>query len=403
MGGNATVLENTNSSNQKSLFLLMGIILIGANLRAPLTSVGPLIPNIRNDLEISNAIAGTITTLPLLAFAFFSPFAPKIANRFGMERTIFYSLTLLTIGIFIRSFPGTISLFTGTVLIGLSIAFGNVLLPGFIKLKYPLRIGVVTGIYAVFMNLFGAIASGVSVPLTAFKSLGWQGALSSWGILSFIAMVIWLPQLLSKSNNQTDLTSSPQHKSKNIWRSALAWKITLFMGLQSLIFYTLMTWLPEILHLHHYSSSSAGWMLFLMQFAIIPITFIVPVIAGKMKNQILLSAVTALFFIVGIVGLIAGNPILIPFWVVIIGIGSGSAFSLSMMFFSLRTTDGQQASELSGMAQSFGYLLAAVGPVLFGGLHDAMDSWTVPLTMLLGISIIILMVGIGAGKDKIIS
>src|SRR5699024_4038883 len=195
---------------------------------------------------------------------------------------------------------------------------------------------------------------------------------------------------------------SPSPKGKSIWRSPLAWNITLFMGLQSLIFYTLITWMPEILQSHGYSSSTAGWMLFLMQFALIPLTFIIPVVAEKMKNQKLLAGITAILFIAGIGGLLSSVQSLMIPSAILIGMGAGSAFSLSMMFFTLRTTNGQQASEMSGMAQSFGYLLAAAGPVLFGALHDITSGWQVPLLMLIGISVVILIVGIESGKKRVI-
>ena len=395
------IKDISKTDNRKTWFLLIGVILIGANLRAPLTSVGSLISFIRDDLGISNAVAGTITTLPLLAFACLSPFASKIANRLGIERTIFYSLIFLTFGIIVRSLPGVGSLFAGTLLIGLAIAIGNVLLPGFIKMNFPLRIGLMTGIYAVSMNVFGALAAGLSVPLSSINKFGWQGALGIWGVLALVALIIWVPQILNGQNRPSQQVT-PSKTSTAIWRSPLAWKITIFMGMQSLIFYTLITWLPDILRINGYSSSAAGWMLFLMQFSIIPVTFIVPILAGKMKNQKIVSVVTALLFIVGFGGLLYGNSPFIPLWVIIIGFACGSAFSLSMMFFTLRTTNFRQAAELSGMAQSFGYFLAAAGPVLFGGLHDLTTSWTVPLIMLLVFSVILLFVGVEAGKDRVI-
>lgn len=395
-----------NQSQQKTgqTLLLIGIILIGSNLRAPLTSVGSLISFIRDDLGISNTMAGLITTLPLLAFAFLSPFAPKIANRLGMERTIFYSLLVLTIGIMVRSFFGTSSLFIGTILIGLAIAIGNVLLPGLIKMNYPLKIGFMTGIYGVFMNIFGGIASGISVPLSSIKNIGWQGSLGFWGIFSFIALLVWIPQLRkpSESLKATVGTATPE-KEKSIWKSPLAWYITLFMGLQSLMFYTLITWLPEILRAHGYSSSSGGWMLFLMQLALIPMTFIIPIIAEKMRDQVVLSGITASCFIVGVLGLLIGFKPFLPIAVVLLGVAAGSAFSLSMMFFSLRTNNGQQAAKMSGMAQSFGYLLAAFGPVLFGALHDLVGGWRLPLGLLMVLAIVIFFAGIQAGKDRLIA
>ncbi|MEK3889813.1 CynX/NimT family MFS transporter [Bacillus sp. FSL K6-3431] len=395
---NDGTLSSTINNNKKySLLLLVGIVLVGSNLRVPLTSAGALIPLIRDDLGISNALIGTITTLPLLAFALLSPFAPKIANRIGMELTIALSLILLIIGIAIRSLSGSLFLFAGTILIGLAIAFGNVLIPGIVKMNFPLKIGLMTGIYAIFMNLFGALGSGISVPISSIGNFGWQGALGIWGILTFVSLIIWLPQL--RKNNKNEKTNVKIEKKNSLWRSPLAWKITIFMGGQSLMFYTLITWLPDILNSNGYNSNTAGWMVSLMQFALIPATFIVPVIAEKMKNQVVLSIVTASLFFIGFAGLLQGSPALVPFWAILLGIAGGSAFSLSMMFFTLRSKDGKEAAELSGMAQSFGYLLAAVGPVLVGALHDMTDSWMAPLLLLILISIVLFIVGIGSGKE----
>lgn len=221
-------------------------------------------------------------------------------------------------------------------------------------------------------------------------------------LVSF-ALIMWIPQLKKRtklSNGAED--GARREKNGSIWRSPLAWYITLFMGLQSLIFYTLITWLPDVLQLHGYSPSAAGWMLFLMQFALIPITFIVPVIAERMKDQKLIGGITATFFIGGISGVLSGYEMLIPIAVVMIGMASGSAFSLCMMLFSLRTTDGEQAAEMSGMAQSVGYLLAAVGPTLFGALHDMTGGWQWPLIMLIAIAGVIFVVAVAAGKNRVI-
>lgn len=383
------------------LLLLIGILLIAANLRAPLTSVGSLIPVIRDSLDVSNTVIGTITTLPLLAFAFISPLSPKIANRFGMERTIFVSMIILAIGIGLRSVTGVSTLFIGTALIGVAIAFGNVLLPGLIKLRFPFRIALLTGLYAVCMNIFGATASGLSVPLSEVKTFGWQGALAIWGIVTIIALVIWFPQVRKPAVlPKYDVGENGQKT--NVWKSITAWQITIFMGLQSLMFYTMLTWLPEILLRHGYTFSEAGWLLFLMQFALIPFTFIVPIIAGKMKSHVMLSACIGTFFVLGVLGILHGHPVLVTVSVILWGIASGSAFSLAMMFFTIRTKDGYAASELSGMAQSVGYLLAASGPVLFGGLYDLFHNWTVPLLTLLVLAITLLLSGMLAGRDRVI-
>ena len=187
-------LENPVFKRSTGL-LIIGIILLASNLRAPFTTVGPLISSIRDSLAISNTVAGALTTLPLLAFAFVSPFAAKLSRRFGMERTIFASLILLTIGIGLRSLSGIETLFVGTLLIGFAIAIGNVLLPAIIKKNFIHRIGLMTGVYAVSMNLSSAIASGVSVPIASISWLGWQGALGIFGMLSIAAILFWIPQI----------------------------------------------------------------------------------------------------------------------------------------------------------------------------------------------------------------
>ncbi|GEN89661.1 CynX/NimT family MFS transporter [Oceanobacillus sojae] len=397
----AGTLTDQNSTKARWL-LLIGVILVGANLRVPITSVGALITFIREDLGISNASAGMITTLPLIAFALLSPFAPRIANKIGMEWTIALSLVLLITGMIVRSIAGIGYLFTGTIFVGLAIAIGNVLIPGIIKMSFPLKIGIMTGVYAVFMNIFGALGSGLSVPISSVGNMGWQGALNIWGIITIIALLIWLPQL-RKHPDESPKANVEKDKKTNLWRSSIAWSVTLFMGGQSLAFYTLITWMPDILRTVGYNAGGAGWMVFLMQVALIPTTFVIPVIAEKMSNQIGLAVGTAVLFIIGFTGLMSGSMALVPVWAILLGIAGGSGFSLSMMFFTIRTKDGKEAAELSGMAQSFGYLLAAVGPVLVGVLHDRSNGWIMPLIFLIIISVVILAAGIVSGKEGTIS
>lgn len=397
-----TGISKNNNPQKAGWLLLIGVVLIGANLRVPITSVGALITFIRDDLGISNAVAGLVTTLPLIAFAILSPFAPKIANRFGMQKTIAMSMVLLIIGIAIRSVTGIGFLFTGTLLIGLAISIGNVLIPGIIKMNFPFRIGVMTGIYAVFMNIFGALGSGLSVPISTAGDMGWQGALGIWGLLAVIALIVWLPQLRKQQGALPKANVQTKQKTK-LWKSPLAWSVTLFMGGQSLVFYTLIAWMPDILNSIGYDARSAGWMVFLMQAAIIPTTFVIPVIAEKLKNQVGLAVGTAVLFMTGFSGFLFGGVTLVPLWAVLLGIAGGSGFSLSMMFFTIRTKDGKEAAELSGMAQSFGYMLAAVGPVFAGVLYDVGGGWTMPMVFLIFISIIILIAGIVSGKEGTIS
>ncbi len=388
---------------KETWILLLGIIFMASTLRSPLTGVGPIVSTIRSDLAISNVLAGFITTIPLLAFAILSPFAPKISRKLGLQSTIFYSLILLTAGILIRSFGNTPSLFIGTFLLGLAIAFGNVLLPSIIKLNFPLQIGLMTGIYTVSMNLSSAISAGITAPLSNTATLGWQGALGIWAALSFIALLVWLPQL---KNGRGAIKSSTTHKTASskqvIWKSPLAWSITFFMGLQSLIFYTTAAWIPEVLKSQGMSGESAGWSLSLLQLAQLPMTFIIPIIADKMKNQRIIVIVVTLFYLAGFTGILSGSTALIPLSMILMGIAGGASFGLAMMFFALRTHTPQESAELSGLAQSFGYLFAAIGPVLFGFLHDVSLGWKVPMGILFTSAILLFLAGMKAGKREYI-
>lgn len=382
--------------------LILCIIVIAANLRAPLTSVGPLVSLIKAEVHISNTLAGLITTVPLLAFALLSPLVPKLGRRYGFERMILIALIFLTVGIVIRSFYGAASLYIGTAVLGFAIAVCNVLLPSLIKRDFPRRIGAMTGVYAISMNLCGAIASGISVPLAANAGLKWQGALGIWGVLSFVSILCWLTQFKNRLPEQGATTRRTVSHHVNVWRSPVAWQVTLFMGIQSMVFYVLIAWLPEILIQLGIDASQSGWYLSLMQLAVLPFTFIVPVVAGRMSNQLGLVTITSLLLMAGTLGLLYGSAAVVLLWMILLGIGAGFAFSLSMMFFSLRTKHAHQAAELSGMAQSVGYLLAAAGPALIGYLHDATNSWTPPLFILLGASVLLFIVGMGASRDRFV-
>jgi MFS transporter, CP family, cyanate transporter len=308
----------------------------------------------------------------------------------------------LVIGIAVRSLSGAVTLYVGTAVLGFAITICNVLLPSLIKREFPQQMGTMTGVYSVSMNLCGAIASGISVPLAVGAGLNWQGALGVWGILSVISILFWVPQLKAPAKPAAVANSAGNNHQVNIWRSPLAWQVTLFMGIQSAIFYVLVAWLPEILKDQGISSSQSGWFLSVLIMASLPFAFIVPVMAGRMSSQRLLVVITTILLLIGTLGLLYSSIHLVLFWVIILGIGAGFAFGLSMMFFGLRTQSAHQAAELSGMAQSIGYLLAAIGPALIGYLHDASHSWSVPLLILVGASALLGIIGLGAARNQFV-
>lgn len=373
-------------------------------LRTPLTVVGPSIHFIRDGLGISNILAGFLTTIPLLAFAIVSPFAPKTARSLGIERTLFLATLLLTIGIIIRSIGTTTWLITGTILIGVAISFGNVLIPSFFKMKFPYHIGLLTGIYTVAMNVSAGIGAGLSYPIANNSSYGWQGALSFSVILSVIAIIIWLPQLKGEQESlqQHAMTNAKPSTKKALWLSPLAWAIALAMGFQSFIFYTTSAWIPEIYISQGMDAEQAGWMMSIMQIAQIPLTFITPIVAAKMTSQRPLVVIFTLFYLVGFIGIYMEWTNLAILWMILLGFAGGASFSLAMMFFTLRTKTPMEAANLSGFAQSVGYLLAAVGPVIFGYLHDLQNNWALPNFIFIIICLLLFVFSFRASKNEFI-
>ncbi|MFS0785549.1 MFS transporter [Shouchella sp. 1P09AA] len=394
-------LHSNKKENYYTFLLLVSILLIAATLRSPMTSFGPLIPFIREDLAVSNFTIGLVNTLPLLMFGLFSPLVPKISRKTGMELMLLIAMITLTIGIIFRSLGNTPMLLLGTLLLGLGIAVGNVLMPGLIKLSFPLRIGIMMGIYSVSMNLFGALASGLSVPLAEASAFNWQYALLLWAVLSSIAVFfICLRLPVIRSSRKKVPGKVNNQPSSSIFKSKIAWSVSLFMGLQSFIPYSLFTWLPDILLTKGFSENEAGWFMALMQIGLIPATFFVPIFAAKLNNQAWVGVGAGLLFLTGLVGVALTASQLTLVFLIITGMGMGTAFSLAMMFFVLRTHSVEQSSQLSSMAQSVGYMIAALGPFFLGTIAEWTNGWTVPLLILMSAAIGISLFGYAAGKDR---
>ena len=377
--------------------MVLGILLLAANLRPALTSVAPLIGQIRADAGLSNGVAGLLTTLPLLAFGVLSPVAPRLARRFGLESVLLGSLLVLAAGILLRSAGEVPALLLGSAALGAAIAVGNVLLPGLIKRDFPGRAGLMTSVYSTALAISATLAAGVSFPLAQQAGIGWRGSLALWAVPALVAALVWV-SLLRGTRPAVDTARTPVGVG-GLWRSALAWQVTLFMGLQSLAYYVTLTWLPEILREGGTSAAEAGWMLALAQALAIPAMFLAPVIAGRRPSQHGVVVVSAALNGAGILGLLVAPDTAVVLWIVLLGLGQGACFSLALTFFALRASDPEHSAALSGMAQSVGYLLAAFGPSLFGLLRDATHAWTVPLILLFVLVVGLLISGLGAARD----
>lgn len=397
-------MEEFTTEKQKRYYtflLFVAVLMIASTLRSPITSVGPLIPFIRADLDVSNALIGMVNTLPLLAFGLFSPFVPAISRRFGMEKTLLIAMVVLAIGIAVRAFGGISMLLFGTLLLGMAIAVGNVLMPGLIKLSFPFRVGLMTGLYSVSMNVFGALASGVSVPLTQIAAFDWRTALQIWSVLAVASIIVLLMRLPAIRAGQKKVPGKVKNQPPTaLFKSKIAWSVTLFMGLQSFIPYSLFTWLPDILLTKGFNESEAGWLIALYQVGLIPATFVVPIIAARMKNQRVIACMSGIVFFLGILGITLTSSSLIIAFLLLAGAGAGTTFSLAMMFFVLRTNTVTESSQLSSMAQSIGYMIAALGPIMLGTIAEWSGGWIVPLCILMAVALCIAFFGTIAGKDE---
>lgn len=394
----STQPSRERSGDVRRGLLVAGIVLVAFNLRPALAAVGPLVGDIRLDTGLSNAALGLLTTLPLVAFGVVSTLTPLATRRWGIEGTMAGALALLAAGILMRWLPAAFFLFAGTILLGVAIALGNVLLPSLVKRDFPRSTGVMTSLYSSTMGVGATLAAGVSVPLAAV--LGWRGALGAWALPAVVALVVWLPQLRSRTVMRP--AGSLREALHDLGRSRLAWAVALFLGLQSLTFYVILAWLPEILQSRGSSAGFAGWMLALSQGAGILGTIVGPTWAARRRDQRRIVWWLAAAEGVSVLGLLAPGTALAPLWVSTIGFALGATFGLALLFIVMRTADPQTATELSGMAQSIGYLLAAVGPTAFGFLRDVSGGWTVPLLMLMLVLAGKLVAGLGAGRDRVI-
>lgn len=392
---------NPKSTNFTLYLFITGIVLAAFNLRPSITSIGPLVGMIQEDIGLTHWSAGLLMSLPLIVFGTMSPFVPKIAYRLTNEWTLLIGLTILFIGITIRSIPMAFFLFTGTLLIGFGIAIGNVLLPAIVKDKFPKKFGIMTSIYTTSMGLIASLASGISVPLADGLNIGWQGAQIVWAIPAAVAILLWLILLKNKKREHRTVQQKGRAQSNLMWRSPFAWQIAIFMGFQSFLFYVTISWLPEILHSHGMSMSKAGWMLSFTLLIGLPASFLIPVLASRFQSQVWIGFTLGIFAVAGYSGLLWGSSSFILFVsIALIGFSLGGLFPLALSYLGLRARNAIQAVELSGMAQSSGYILAATGPWFIGFLYDITDVWAVPKVSLIGISVIVTIFAMLSGRNK---
>jgi CP family cyanate transporter-like MFS transporter len=375
---------------------------VASNLRAPITSVGPVISSISADLSLSNFQSSLITSIPLLMFAFCSVAISRFATGFSINSVLLFGLIILGLGTVLRINFGVPGLMIGSVLTGLGISIGNVITPGYIKSRMPQLLGLMTGLFAVAMNLTAAFASAYSIKIGQWLTGDWKGSLGIWVSFTVLAIIVVMIDAVQFKRKQAEQSTKPVQSRFNMFRSRQAWNISVFMGLQSVVYYSVVSWLPTVLKDYGMAIEETGWVLFTFQIATLPITFLGPVLANRMKHQQPLIVFVVVLMLASIILFATGSLSTVYFAAVLLGISNGLAFSLSLLFFAIRTQSSAHAIKLSGMAQSVGYLIAAAGPPVFGLLHQNTHSWSASFYFLIACVIAVCYFGWQSAKNKFV-
>ncbi|MDR5838262.1 MFS transporter [Caballeronia sp. LZ034LL] len=387
------------ASSRRSAFLVpFGIVLIGANLRAPITSVGPVLADIQADLALSDSAAGLLNSLPLFVFALLSLVAPLIGRKLGAGRGLGAALAVILLGMCVRCVHGASGLWIGTLLLSSGIAVGNVLLPGLVKREYPQRAGSLIAIYAATMAAFAGIGAGLAAPVAHLPGADWRAALTLPAVLTVMALVVWLPAMRDQ-HPAAARQARPTAKTRSPWKQAIGWHVSAFFAFQSLVFYALVSWYATISVSRGQSASDAGFALLLYQVVAIATNLGAAPMIKRMKDQRALGVLCGALLLVGTTGM-ASSVGPATLWLTIAGLGAGFSMTTSLSLFALRAASHEQAGELSGMAQCVGYAGAAVGPALFGFIHQATDDWTFSLDLLVAASVAVMVFAFLAGRAR---
>lgn len=386
-------LQQAPPTVRRPWLLLLGLILVALNLRPALSSMAPLLSDVSQQLGLSAAKAGLLTTLPVLCLGLFAPLAPLLARRFGAERVVLGILMTLALGIVLRSSLGEFGVFAGSILAGASIGVIGVLLPGIVKRDFARHAGTMTGVYTMALCLGAAMAAGATVPLSQHFGNSWAMGLGFWVVPAMVAALFWLPQVGQKHG-----AHHVSFRVRGLLRDRLAWQVTLYMGLQSSLAYIVFGWLPSILIGRGLSPTQAGLVLSGSVIVQLASSLAAPWLATRGKDQRLAIVIVMLMTLGGLFGCLYAPIEGLWGWAILLGLGQGGTFSLALTLIVLRSRDPHVAANLSSMAQGIGYTLASMGPFAVGLVHDWTGGWNAVgwIFAVLGCGAII--AGLGAGR-----
>lgn len=397
MTSTATQVPRTLPS---STWAILAVLLVGLNLRPAITSLAPVIGLIEADQNLSSAAAGLLTSIPLISFVILSTSAPRFGRRHGFGRAIEISLFVLIFGFLLRLLPGTMVLYLSMAVVGIAITVGNVLLPAYIKQEYPQNTGPLSAVYTASLFIGPALAAAGTIPLTELFG-SWRMAIASWGLLAIVALPVWLPHVRSSSGtggNTAKANASAQPI--RLWRSGLAWCVTFYFAVLSLLFYTTSAWLPTILADAGQDIEVASRMLSVVNIVAIPFTLAVALAVHKVKRQVWATVGGAVFVILGLLGILYSPDQYSLLWITLLGIGLGVEAGIGFSLPILRAASPLWTASLAGMSQTVGYSFSALGPVGAGALHDFTGGWNAVLTVMIVLIAIQSLFGIVAGSNR---
>jgi CP family cyanate transporter-like MFS transporter len=386
-------------SRGATVLLVAAVVAVALNQRPAVVGVAPVLRDLRAETGLSSALAGLLTALPVLCFGAFAPLGPRLARRIGLETAVAWSLVLLAGGIALRLLEPVALLYAGSLVAGAAIAVANVLMPAYVKREFT-RPGAVMGLYSSSLNIGAAAAAGLTVPIGVALGVDWRVALGSWLLLAAVALALWVP--VAGVGRSRTAPETPGPGAWSLLRAPLARQVTVFLGLQSVQFYSVSAWLPTLLADAGVPIGKGGLLLAVANVVGAAGALLAPAQAGRMRTQRPLVAIVVVAYVGGLTGLLAAPASGTFLWVALFGLAQGSGFALALTLIVLRSATPLVAAQLGGVAQCLGYLLAATGPVVLGALHDRTDGWTWPVALLLALLLPLAWTGWGAARDAVL-